>query len=77
MMCGWAFFHSSLFPSISHISPTSLSHSHTQHTQSVKRGDRVAQLILERIVTPEVAEVADLDDTARGAGGYGSTGVAS
>jgi len=44
---------------------------------TVKRGDRVAQLILERIVTPEVEEVDDLDDTARGAGGYGSTGVAS
>jgi dUTP pyrophosphatase len=43
----------------------------------VKRGDRVAQLILERIITPDVEEVEDLDDTARGAGGYGSTGVAS
>ena len=43
----------------------------------VRRGDRVAQLILERIVTPEVEEVDDLDATARGAGGYGSTGVAS
>lgn len=37
----------------------------------------MAQLILERIVTPEVVEVEDLDDTARGAGGYGSTGVSS
>lgn len=43
----------------------------------VKRGDRVAQLILERIATPEVLEVESLDDTQRGAGGYGSTGVAS
>lgn len=44
---------------------------------AVKRGDRVAQLILERIATPEVVEVESLDDTQRGAGGYGSTGVAS
>ncbi|EIE26694.1 putative Deoxyuridine 5'-triphosphate nucleotidohydrolase [Coccomyxa subellipsoidea C-169] len=44
---------------------------------SVKKGDRVAQLILERIMTPEVEEVEDLDATLRGAGGYGSTGVAS
>lgn len=44
---------------------------------AVKKGDRVAQLILERIVTPEVAEVEDLDDTTRGAGGFGSTGVAA
>ena len=41
---------------------------------AVKRGDRIAQLILERIVTPEVEEVADLDVTIRGSGGYGSTG---
>ena len=40
----------------------------------MKRGDRVAQLILERISTPEVVEVDELDDTARGAGGFGSTG---
>ncbi|KDD71287.1 hypothetical protein H632_c5376p0, partial [Helicosporidium sp. ATCC 50920] len=39
------------------------------------RGDRVAQLVLERIVTPEVQEVEILTDTLRGAGGYGSTGV--
>ena len=41
------------------------------------QGDRVAQLILERIVTPEVLEVDELDATQRGSGGYGSTGVAS
>lgn len=41
----------------------------------IKAGDRVAQLILERIATPEVVEVEDLDDTTRGAGGFGSTGV--
>lgn len=41
----------------------------------IKRGDRVAQLILERILTPEVVEVESLDDTDRGAGGFGSTGV--
>jgi dUTP pyrophosphatase len=35
----------------------------------------VAQLILERILTPEVKEVEDLDATERGAGGFGSTGV--
>ncbi|BDA40662.1 Deoxyuridine 5'-triphosphate nucleotidohydrolase [Coccomyxa sp. Obi] len=43
----------------------------------VKKGDRIAQLILERIMTPEVEEVEDLDSTVRGAGGYGSTGVGS
>nr|CAD1837348.1 unnamed protein product [Ananas comosus var. bracteatus] len=41
----------------------------------VKRGDRIAQMILERIETPEVAEVDDLDATERGVGGFGSTGI--
>lgn len=41
----------------------------------IKAGDRIAQLILERCETPEVLEVADLDATGRGAGGFGSTGV--
>ncbi|XP_029431535.1 deoxyuridine 5'-triphosphate nucleotidohydrolase, mitochondrial isoform X2 [Rhinatrema bivittatum] len=41
---------------------------------NVKRGDRVAQLICERICYPELEELKDLDDTDRGAGGFGSTG---
>ena len=41
----------------------------------VKVGDRVAQLILEKICTPDVVEVESLDETERGAGGYGSTGI--
>ena len=45
------------------------------HISAVKRGDRVAQLILEVIQTPEVEEVEELPETVRGAGGYGSTGV--
>lgn len=40
----------------------------------VKQGERVAQLILERIVTPEVIEVQELEESVRGAGGFGSTG---
>jgi dUTP pyrophosphatase len=40
----------------------------------VKAGDRIAQLILVKIATPEVAIVIELDDTSRGAGGFGSTG---
>jgi len=48
---------------------------HSDADFAVAAGDRVAQLILERIVTPAVVEVDSLDDTERGAGGYGSTGV--
>lgn len=40
----------------------------------VKQGERVAQLVLERIVTPEVVEVQTLETTVRGMGGFGSTG---
>ncbi|KAL4331784.1 hypothetical protein GQ457_07G026240 [Hibiscus cannabinus] len=41
----------------------------------VKVGDRIAQLIIEKIMTPDVLEVEDLDSTTRGGGGFGSTGV--
>ena len=44
---------------------------------TVKQGDRIAQLILERITTPDVVQVESLEDTDRGAGGFGSTGVQS
>ncbi len=43
----------------------------------VKQGDRIAQLILEKIITPDVTEVKDLDDTVRGNGGFGSTGIST
>ena len=42
----------------------------------VNIGDRIAQLILERICLAEIEKVEQLDDTQRGAGGFGSTGVA-
>ena len=40
----------------------------------VSRGERIAQLILEKITTPELEIVTSLDDTDRGSGGFGSTG---
>ncbi len=43
----------------------------------VKAGDRIAQLILERIAFADVEEVQDLEASERGAGGFGSTGVES
>jgi|NOAtaT_6_FD_contig_91_264182_length_808_multi_2_in_0_out_0_1 deoxyuridine 5'-triphosphate nucleotidohydrolase len=42
---------------------------------SINRGDRIAQLILEKICMAQAVQVEELDDTERGAGGYGSTGV--
>ena len=40
----------------------------------VSRGERIAQLILEKITTPELEIVTSLDDTDRGSDGFGSTG---
>lgn len=42
---------------------------------SIAAGDRIAQLVLEKIETPLVSVVTDLGFTARGGGGFGSTGV--
>lgn len=37
-------------------------------------GSKICQLIIEKIITPKATWVNDLDETARGAGGFGSTG---
>lgn len=50
---------------------------HRRRACAVRKGDRIAQLVLEAIVTPEVEVVEELDDTSRGAGGFGSTGVSA
>ena len=42
--------------------------------QRLKRGERVAQLLIVPIATPAVKEVSALAETARGANGFGSTG---
>ncbi|WP_396122627.1 MULTISPECIES: dUTP diphosphatase [unclassified Corynebacterium] len=41
----------------------------------ITRGMRIAQLVVQRVELPDFVEVDELDDTVRGAGGYGSTGV--
>jgi len=50
---------------------------HGKSVFHVNPGDRIAQLVLEKIEKPEVVEVDNLDETERGAGGYGSTGIKS
>lgn len=42
----------------------------------IKAGDRIAQGVLAPVTRAEISEVAELSDTARGAGGFGSTGKA-
>jgi len=50
---------------------------HSEEDFVVTRGDRVAQLILESISMASVEEVLELDDTTRGASGFGSTGIST
>lgn len=47
---------------------------HSEVDFEVKKGDRIAQLVLERIYTPDIIEVESLEESVRGAGGFGSTG---
>ncbi len=46
----------------------------SREPQAVKRGERIAQLLILPIATPSPVETGELDATARGAGGFGSTG---
>ena len=48
---------------------------HSGEDFAVQAGDRIAQLILERIETLQVKKVVALDDTDRGARGFGSMGT--
>jgi dUTP pyrophosphatase len=47
---------------------------HGSEPFEIEPGARVAQLIIEVIATPESAWADDLEETERGAGGFGSTG---
>lgn len=40
----------------------------------IKRGDRIAQFKIEKLVETDLMAVSELSETERGAGGYGSTG---
>ncbi len=43
----------------------------------ISRGDRIAQLVAAPVQVARFAEVEELDETVRGSGGFGSTGVSS
>ena len=46
---------------------------HNENTYEVKSGEKIAQLIMERIKRPSILEVDQHSETERGAGGFGST----
>ena len=50
-------------------------HNHSAKPFTIRPGDRVAQIIIAPVLCPVLIECDELDDTARGAGGFGSTGV--
>lgn len=45
-----------------------------QHIYTVHTGDKISQLVIMPIYTPELELVSELAETERGAGGFGSTG---
>ena len=47
---------------------------HGPESFAIRRGDRIAQLVPAAVTLANFDEVAELDDTNRGAGGFGSTG---
>ena len=49
-------------------------HNHGSVPQTVEHGDRVAQLLITPVLTPQYIQAEELSDTARGSGGFGSTG---
>jgi dUTP pyrophosphatase len=50
---------------------------HAKTDFKVAKGDRIAQLILEKCLLVEVEDVSTLEETQRGSGGFGSTGMSS
>lgn len=52
-----------------------LIHNHSDVDFSVEKDMRIAQFIIEKIYTDEAIEVDNLDETVRGEGGFGSTGL--
>lgn len=49
-------------------------HNHGAQTQTVSHGDRIAQFLITPVVTAAYEQAEELSDTARNAGGFGSTG---
>jgi dUTP pyrophosphatase len=45
-----------------------------QEPQSFSVGDKITQLLIQRVEHPRLVEVTELEDTSRGAGAFGSTG---
>ena len=49
-------------------------HNSSDKPYTITDGERIAQLVVTPVITPEVTESDELSDTERGSGGFGSTG---
>lgn len=49
-------------------------YNHGAKAVEIKKGQKISQIVLLPIVTPELEQVEELEDTERGTGGFGSTG---
>ncbi len=49
-------------------------HNHGKQAQTIAHGERIAQMLIMPVLTPCYVETDTLSDTARGSGGFGSTG---
>ena len=49
-------------------------HNHSGQVRTVEPGQRIAQMLITPVLTPPYEAVQELTDTARNAGGFGSTG---
>lgn len=50
-------------------------YNHSSETHTIAAGERVAQIVITPYLTVNFIEADELDDTARGSGGFGSTGT--
>ncbi|MDO8885398.1 dUTP diphosphatase [Candidatus Oleimmundimicrobium sp.] len=46
-----------------------------KETFAVKKGDKICQLVIQKVETPSFKVVSELDSTIRGSNGFGSTGI--
>ena len=50
-------------------------YNHSGYDQKVHDGDKISQIVIMPIITPELEVVDELDETERGNNGFGSTGI--
>jgi dUTP pyrophosphatase len=50
-------------------------HNLSKDVYNIKKGDKIAQMLIQKVEQPEIIEVEELNNTSRGEGGFGSTGV--